>query len=514
MEKKIEDEISTSSSSENVINTLMSNSEKPNLEPTYIKEIRVAVIGNVDSGKSTLVGCLTKNIKDDGRGFARKFVFNYQHESETGRTSSIAEEIIGFKNHVPIDIGRISDKKNISWKEIAEKSDSVITLLDLCGHEKYLKTTMYGLTALLPDYAIILIGTNMGVQRMTKEHLGIAVSLNVPFFIVFTKIDIAPKDIKEKTITTFSNLLKTGLQKTIYNVKSMEDAKACSQAIIGGVVVPIFQISTVTGEGLDYLKNFLANLTPRHSLNSDNHIIKTPQDPTEMLLDSAFNTKVGVIYAGVLSSGKLFVGQKLLMGPTMDGIFKPVQIKCIQFLRCDVNEICCGNSCSVKLRSLDKGFELNTQNFKKGMVLVSENHLPPTLEFEIEAVIVHHSSTIKIGYQSVIHSHVVRQTATITGMNKEFMRAGDTGIIKFKFLKKPEYLHMGDIVLFREGRTRGKGKIINIFPFDLNKYNEEKKASGMKKNKKMVPKNKVAGVGKENNKESGKDFVMKKKGKK
>ena len=260
MEKKIEDEISTSSSSENVINTLMSNSEKPNLEPTYIKEIRVAVIGNVDSGKSTLVGCLTKNIKDDGRGFARKFVFNYQHESETGRTSSIAEEIIGFKNHVPIDIGRISDKKNISWKEIAEKSDSVITLLDLCGHEKYLKTTMYGLTALLPDYAIILIGTNMGVQRMTKEHLGIAISLNVPFFIVFTKIDIAPKDIKEKTITTFSNLLKTGLQKTIYNVKSMDDAKACSQAIIGGVVVPIFQISTVTGEGLDYLKNLCHNL--------------------------------------------------------------------------------------------------------------------------------------------------------------------------------------------------------------------------------------------------------------
>jgi GTPase len=111
MEKKIEDEISTSSSSENVINTLMSNSEKPNLEPTYIKEIRVAVIGNVDSGKSTLVGCLTKNIKDDGRGFARQYVFNYQHESETGRTSSIAEEILGYKNHKSVDLGRINEKK-------------------------------------------------------------------------------------------------------------------------------------------------------------------------------------------------------------------------------------------------------------------------------------------------------------------------------------------------------------------------------------------------------------------
>ena len=56
--------------------------------PDHIKEVRLAVIGNVDSGKSTLVGCLTKNIKDDGRGYARQFVFNYQHEKENGRTKS------------------------------------------------------------------------------------------------------------------------------------------------------------------------------------------------------------------------------------------------------------------------------------------------------------------------------------------------------------------------------------------------------------------------------------------
>ena len=105
MEKNPSDEISTLS--QNVINTLTLNTNES--EPSYIKEIRVAVIGNVDSGKSTLVGCLTKNIKDDGRGYARKFVFYYQHESETGRTSSIAEEILGFKNHIPVEINRISD---------------------------------------------------------------------------------------------------------------------------------------------------------------------------------------------------------------------------------------------------------------------------------------------------------------------------------------------------------------------------------------------------------------------
>ncbi len=52
-------------------------------------DVRIAVIGNVDSGKSTLVGVLTKCIMDDGRGSARSKVFNFDHEQKNGRTSSI-----------------------------------------------------------------------------------------------------------------------------------------------------------------------------------------------------------------------------------------------------------------------------------------------------------------------------------------------------------------------------------------------------------------------------------------
>ena len=50
----------------------------------------------MDSGKSTLIGVLTKGMADDGRGAARKRVFNYPHEEQSGRTSSIAHEIMGF----------------------------------------------------------------------------------------------------------------------------------------------------------------------------------------------------------------------------------------------------------------------------------------------------------------------------------------------------------------------------------------------------------------------------------
>lgn len=41
--------------------------------------LKLAILGNVDSGKSTLVGVLTKGAVDDGRGSARLKVFNYAH---------------------------------------------------------------------------------------------------------------------------------------------------------------------------------------------------------------------------------------------------------------------------------------------------------------------------------------------------------------------------------------------------------------------------------------------------
>jgi len=171
------------------------------MEPIQVKQerydhCRIAVIGNVDSGKSTLTGVLTKGIADDGRGSARLRVFNFAHEVENGRTSSIAQEIIGFDaNNKQVLPDRFNQNKNKYWKEIVDKSDKVVTLLDLCGHEKYLKTTIFGMIGLVPDYAMIVIGANMGISKMTKEHLGITIALKVPFFVVLTKVDMCPENI-------------------------------------------------------------------------------------------------------------------------------------------------------------------------------------------------------------------------------------------------------------------------------------------------------------------------------
>ena len=105
-------------------------------------DVRIAVIGNVDSGKSTLVGVLTKCIMDDGRGSARSKVFNFDHEQKNGRTSSIGQEIMGFNEEAKqVELERTASK-NQEWSHIATNSKKIVTFLDLCGHEKYLKTTI------------------------------------------------------------------------------------------------------------------------------------------------------------------------------------------------------------------------------------------------------------------------------------------------------------------------------------------------------------------------------------
>lgn len=50
----------------------------------------------MDAGKSTLLGVLTHGELDNGRGFARQKLFRHKHEMESGRTSSVGNDILGF----------------------------------------------------------------------------------------------------------------------------------------------------------------------------------------------------------------------------------------------------------------------------------------------------------------------------------------------------------------------------------------------------------------------------------
>lgn len=106
----------------------------------------------MDAGKSTLLSVLTHGQLDDGRGLARQKLFRHKHEIETGRTSSVGNDILGFDSKGNIVNRPSAHNNNLNWIEICEQSSKLISFLDLAGHEKYLKTTIFGITGLIPNY--------------------------------------------------------------------------------------------------------------------------------------------------------------------------------------------------------------------------------------------------------------------------------------------------------------------------------------------------------------------------
>lgn len=65
----------------------------------------------------------------------------------------------------------------------------------------------------------------------------------------------------------------------------------------------------------------------------------------------------------------------------------------------------------------------------------------------------------------VVHVGSVRQTATIVSMSKDHLRTGDKAVVRFKFIKNPEYLRPDIRLVFREGRTKAVGTVTQTVPY-------------------------------------------------
>ena len=427
-------------------------------------DVRVAVVGNVDSGKSTLVGVLTRCIKDDGRGSARSLVFNYSHEQENGRTSSISHDIMGFNGNSQVAPERLTQNKKQTWESVVSRSSKILTFLDLCGHEKYLKTTIFGLVGLLPDYCMIVIGSNMGITRMSKEHIGLSLALKLPMFFVLTKFDLAPENVYKDNLNLLKRILKSpSAGKLPVEVDETTDVSSMA-TMMESRAAPIFTVSCVTGQGLDKLRSFLAALQTR----TTSGLFGEADSPAEMLIDSVYMVKgAGLVVSGVLKSGTVKIGDSLHLGPDSSGTYKQVTVRGIHLIRESAEVAVKGQSVCFNIKATNAKEIVNRSYIKKGMVLVDKALCSQTTwEFDAEVVILHHATTIKVGYQPTVHIGVVRQAASIVSMTRDTLRQGDQALIRLRFAYHPELIHAGMNILFREGRTKGIGIISQVYPLN------------------------------------------------
>lgn len=68
-----------------------------------------------------MLGVLVKGALDDGRGKTRVNLFRHKHEIESGRTSSVGMEIMGFDTKGEVVSSNVPGRK-LSWEEIGNRS--------------------------------------------------------------------------------------------------------------------------------------------------------------------------------------------------------------------------------------------------------------------------------------------------------------------------------------------------------------------------------------------------------
>jgi GTPase len=179
--------------------------------------------------------------------------------------------------------------------------------------------------------------------------------------------------------------------------------------------------------------------------------------------------------------GVIHAGDAVLIGPDSLGQFTTTHIRSIERKRIPVPVCSAGQSASFALKRVRR------KEVRKGMVVLPKLDTPPKVyrEFVAEGdstmnfivtenanisivLILSHATTIKTKYQAMLHVGPISQTCAIIDIDRAFIRTGDRAVVAFRFVQRPEYLAVGDRILFREGRTKGLG-IVKAVGYDPSK---------------------------------------------
>ena len=428
-------------------------------------DLKIAIAGSVDCGKSTFLSVLTCGKSDNGRGSARLSVFNFPHEVESGRTSSIGHQIVGYGKDGKVM--NYKEQKQYSWPDIVNNSTKIVTFFDLAGHEKYLKTTILGLTSTRPEMCFIMIGANRGILKMTVEHIFLCKTLNIPFCIVITKIDLMNdrQNILNETIESVQTFLrKPGLRRIPIKVKTKDDIIRCAMNVNSESIVPIFSVSNVSMEGIDKIHTFL-NLIPQRPICENKNFVECHLDICWIV------TGVGTVVGGHLTSGTIHIGDKLYFGPNQNK-FTTVVVRSMHCKKVPIQEVSTQCYICLALRGITK------QDFKRGTVLLEsttqQKQICSHILVDID-VLKTHSTTIKVGYQPILHVQNVRTTVSIkeirnkvsarnnTDYHDDILRTGDSAQLYLELCFDKKFIKKKSNILLCEGRTKVVGIVIDTY---------------------------------------------------
>jgi len=343
------------------------------------------------------------------------------------------------------------------------------TIIDAPGHRDFVKNMITG--ASQADAALLVVSSRKGefeagmsAEGQTREHAILARTLGIEQLIVaVNKMDAPDVNYSQQRYDEITNTMKKLLKGLGYNVDT----------------IPFIPVSAWTGENiLERSPNMAWYKGPTLVEALDN--LKVPPKPVDKPLRLPIQSVLsipgaGTVVTGRVETGVLKPGDKVIVMPA--GIVGDV--KSIQMHYQDLPQAEPGDNVGVALRGIDKN------QVKRGDVIGKTDN-PPTVaeEFTARVVVVWHPSAIAVGYTPVLHVHTASVACRITEIvakldprtgnpieqNPQFIKAGDTAIVKFKPIKPlviekfSDFPQLGRFAMRDMGRTIGIGVVTDVKP--------------------------------------------------
>jgi selenocysteine-specific elongation factor len=362
---------------------------------TVQTNITLGTAGHIDHGKTALVKCLTGCDTD-----------RLKEEKERGMSIEL-----GF---APCII-----------------SDTEVGIVDVPGHENFIKTMVAGATGI--DGVILVIAADDGVMPQTREHLDILTLLGVRYGIVaLTKVDCVGPE-RPQIVT---EQIKDFLAGTF-----LEGA-----AIIG--------VSNITGEGLDAFYDALKELVDTIEPKRTDGVFRLP-------VERAFSVKgYGTVVAGIPVSGLAGIGDQVVIFPHGT----TGRIKTIQVYKRNSDSAMVGQCAALNVPQWDY------KTITRGNVVTVGEYFQPQQWFLCRLqVLPHNRLRLKNGSEIKFHTGTSEVVATLFLLEGNSVTGGEDCLIQVG-LSEPVVAGPADRFIVRSlspVQTVGGGMIIEAIPNKL-----------------------------------------------
>ena len=434
--------------------------------PEVKETCSVNVAGRVNSGKPTLIGALVTGTPDDGSGRTRSFLLVHPQEIRRGQTADIHMAFMGFAED-----GQCIHLENPLSKEeaarVLDRSARVLTFFDAPGHQEYSKTMIRSILGADAQYGLILVPAKeeaqlvrqeeerSGLTRLddiTREHLILMASKNMPFMVAVSKVDRATaSEVQLVDVLVAATLKEIG--KIPVRVADETDIGPVIREIRHSVIVPVLHVAATDTRSLQLLTELLKHLPVDYS---DDRLAQ----PARAYVDKVYRGIKGtnVVVTGTVRSGVFKEGQSVVIGPDTTGEVMHGRLFSIEVFKKRVTAVRAGDLFGFDIKDVDK------HNVRRGQMVADPDYeLRSCRLFEANIVVTRHPTRISEGYSPVLQCHTIQQTVVLKKIyDADYLSVGDFARVRLEFMLYPEAITVGDKIVLREGNTRAIGTVIEI----------------------------------------------------